>query len=144
MTLKPGDMLLMECERTSVRVSRIIRSWVMVRWPWREIDPESRTRWDGTVAIPCDPTRIEWFHTPWRLDPHVGLSVGDTCSLFIPPTRVIVRGVHQFDPPMAMGYLPRANYAVEMVEVAHQDNENVGFVMYFDFAEPIRITPVGG
>jgi hypothetical protein len=29
---------------------------VLVKWPWRDVDPVSANSWDGTVALPRDPT----------------------------------------------------------------------------------------
>jgi hypothetical protein len=97
---RPGDRYVISCTAREVLVSWVVGREVMIAWPWRTADPQSRFRWDGTVAVPCDPTRLDWLQTPWRLEPRVGLSEGDTCLVSIPPTVVTVKSVHRYDPPL--------------------------------------------
>lgn len=132
-----GERILIRSEPRTVRVARMLGRHAAVEWPWLEVDPESRFHWDGTVAIPTDPTRLDWWETPWRLEPHTALKRGNECLLFIPPTELIVRAVHTFKQPKDLGWLPRPMSAIE---VAFAEVEAPPFVIYFPNAEPIELT----
>ena len=143
--VKVGDRLLISCAPVRVRVTGVLRREVLVEWPWRTVDPESKFRWDGTVAVPVDPSRAEWFQSPWRLEPRAGLAAGDWCRLSIPPTEVIVRERYSFDEPRDIGWLPRPSAAVRLAPAGEsEDQEGADFVLYLDATEPIDITPLPG
>jgi hypothetical protein len=142
MNFTVGDRYVISCAAQQARVEWALRREVMVEWPWRTADTESKYRWDGTVAIPIDPSRLEWFQSPWRLEPQSGLKAGDPCQVSIPPTEVIVRKVHVFDEPRDIGWLPRPTAAVELVAAGEaEDKEDATFTIYLDSPEPIEFTP---
>lgn len=48
-----GDVLSLACPRTPTRVERGVK-WghISVRWPWWDIDPDSRSvRWNSVVGL---------------------------------------------------------------------------------------------
>lgn len=136
--LQVGDELIIACEPADAVVAKIAHSYVFIRWPWRELDQTSRAKWDGTVALPRIESSQEWGNTPWRVEPSSGeLKVGDSCMVGIPPTRVIVRNVKIFDPPRSLGWLPKPTAGADVVEVGRQDDEEAGYMIYLDGAEPI-------
>ncbi|MDR7273633.1 hypothetical protein [Catenuloplanes atrovinosus] len=135
-----GDLLLISAEAFDARVAGTTPRRVRVDWPWREVDPESRNSWDGTVAFPRDPGAYEWCNTPWRLEPDPSeLTTGDACFVGIPPTEVRVTGIERFEPPADYGFLPRPDYVLELVPVDMVDDEDAGFVLYLNGGEPIEI-----
>jgi hypothetical protein len=139
---RPGDRYVISCAAREALVSWVVGREVMVAWPWRTADSQSRFRWDGTVAVPCDPARLDWLQTPWRLEPRVGLNEGDTCLVSIPSIVVAVKSVHRYDPPLDVGWLPRPSLGVEMVATGDTEAaEEAGFVLYFDCDEPIQVAP---
>lgn len=141
MEFSVGARFLISCEPRQVRVVEILGRDVVVEWPWRSVDPDSQYQWDRTVALPVDRTRVDWFQTPWRLEPRVGLRPGFQCRLSIPPTEVIVREVYLFDQPRDIGWLPRPSFAVVMVAAGEaEDLEDADFTIYFDHAEPIEFS----
>jgi len=135
----PGEELFVSCEPATAVVVRITSDYVFIRWPWREHDQESRAKWDGTVALPREESSPEWTNTPWRVQPESHkLEVGGRCVVGIPRTRVLVRRIQEYDPPRSLGWLPRPTAGVGVVEAGiGQDDEEAGYVLYLDGAEPI-------
>jgi hypothetical protein len=94
------------------------------------------------VALPRDEASYEWTNTPWRTEPAPwNLETGLECTVGIPPTRVMVREVQRYDPPRNLGWLPRPTKGLSVVEAALQDDEDAGYVLYLDGAEPVRLSP---
>lgn len=133
-----GDELVISCEPADAVVARISDFYVFIEWPWRERDESSRMRWDGTLALPRNESSLEWANTPWRVEPSPEeLNAGDTCMVGIPPTRIIVRRVYEYDPPRSLGWVPKPTAGLGVVESAMLDNEEAGYLVYLDGAEPI-------
>jgi hypothetical protein len=93
------------------------------------------------VALPCDELSAEWSNTPWRVEPDPSdLKVGSRCMVGIPPTRVVVREVQEYDPPRSLGWLPKPTIGLSVAEVGDdQDDEDVGYLIYLDGAEPVQV-----
>jgi hypothetical protein len=136
-----GDELLLECLPADARVVTVTDRYAFVEWPWREIDPASARKWNGLVAFPRDPDSLEWANTPWRLEPNPEeLESGSTCRVGIPSTVVLVRSIRLFDPPRDLGWLPRPTTGLDVVIAgADQFDEDSGFLIYLDGAEPLSI-----
>ncbi|WP_238011836.1 hypothetical protein KZZ52_13435 [Dactylosporangium sp. AC04546] len=120
---------------------------VAVEWPWGTPDPHSRFGWDGTVAVPTDPSRLEWVQSPWRVEPPVGLGVGDVCQLVIRETACIVRAVDVFETPKDVGSLPRPTSALtlafaELPPPLRRFVDHAAFELYFTDAGPVDASVV--
>ncbi|MES5818509.1 hypothetical protein [Streptomyces sp. RG80] len=138
-----GDILRVTCPWTPAKVARVAGSHAFIVWPWAEIDPESRYRWDGQTAMPTDPDSLEWwqgvFHTepkPWEL------SAGDTCLVGVPETLVRVLDIQRHDPPADRGRLPRPRITLVVAHVDQPDGtwaeeEGQGFVIDPNSSEPL-------
>ena len=139
-----GDHLLLECAPVDAEVSKVAGSYAFIEWPWREVDMESRLRWNGQVAFPRSSDSFEWLNTPWRIEPDVEmLEEGDACMVGISPTRVIVRAVHQFDPAKDLGWLPRPSVGLSVVPVGDfEGDDEAGYMIYLDGAEPIIVQQI--
>lgn len=148
MNFQAGQRFLIRCDSHEVRVKSVFGGEVAVLWPWGQVDPGSRTRWDGSVAVPSDPLRFAWFESPWRLEPSDGLRPGDICQLFIPPTEVIVRHVESPETPLDIGRVPRPTQVVEFAmidETQHLEEEELdeaSFTIFFELVEPIEFIPL--
>jgi hypothetical protein len=135
-----GDRLRISSGAFDAQVAGTTPRRVLVAWPWRDIDPESSNAWDGTVGFPRDPDAYDWVNVPWRLEPDASeLSIGDRCLVGIPPTEVEVTSLERFDPPADFGFLPRPDYAMEVVPVGMLDDDQAGYVLYLNGREPINI-----
>lgn len=140
-----GERLIISCEPVEVRVSSATASRVFVEWPWREVAPESRFQWDGTMGFSRDPHHWDWRNTPWRLQPDPDdLSVGEECIIGIPPTEVQVVAIDEYDPPADFGWTPRPGWGLGVCPVANLADEEAGYVLYLDSGEPIDIARVQG
>lgn len=139
-----GEVVGLECLPEDARVVQADGKYLYVKWPWGSIDPDSNYKWDGLRAFPVDPQSFEWTNTPWRLEPAPNeLSPGDVCMIGIPYSRVLVRGVRRFDPPRDCGSLPRPSSALSVVPLGEfQDDEEAGYLVYLDGAEPVNVLPV--
>ncbi|MFL6071845.1 MAG: hypothetical protein ACJ73S_00325 [Mycobacteriales bacterium] len=137
-----GDRLVLSCEPADARVAGMDEDYVFIEWPWRAIDPESRMRWDGTVALPRDPESLEWANTPWRVEPGPEeLTPGSMCMVGIPRTVVALRSVDSYEPALDTGWLPRPTIGLNVVEVGQdQLGEEAGYTIYRDSLEPIAIS----
>lgn len=137
---QPGEVVSISCEPADAQVVKVTDHYVSLKWPWRELDSSSQMRWNGLLALPRHETNPEWANTPWRVEPDPSeLAVGDICMVGIPATRVLVREVQEFDPPRALGWLPKPTLGLSVVEVGdHQDDESAGYLIYVDGAEPIQ------
>ncbi|WBB69549.1 hypothetical protein [Micromonospora sp. WMMD812] len=135
-----GDLLLISAEAFDARVARTTPQRLLIDWPWWEVDPESANSWDGTVGFPRDADAHGWLNTPWRLEPDASeLQAGDPCFVGIPPTQVRVTSIERFDPPADFGFLPRPDYALEVVPVDAIEDQEAGYVLYLNSHEPIHI-----
>lgn len=140
---RPGDVLRLECPFTEATVAKILRSYVSVRWPWLEVDPEAHGfRWNGESALPT-PESHDWNRSYFRIVPaETNLKAGDTCLVGIPPAVVHVVSVHHFDPPLVTGMLPRPACYIEVLrqgESHDPDLEDQGYALDPAGGEPIRI-----
>ncbi|WLQ53159.1 hypothetical protein P8A21_39235 [Streptomyces poriferorum] len=138
---RPGDVLLLECPFIEATVTRVTRSYVSVRWPWLQVDPQAENfRWNGQRPIPM-PAAREW--EIFRTEPaETALKPGDTCLVGIPSTVVHVQAVHHFDPPLVNGMLPRPASYVEVLrqgDTHDPDLEDQGYTIDPVGGEPIRI-----
>ena len=134
-----GEIVCISCVPTRARVSRTTGRYVFVEWPWRSVDPDSRFRWDGTVAFPVDPESTEWDNMPWRITPRPSeLSAGQPCVVEIPAMDVIVERICRYDPPRDTGWTPRPalDIVVRPVETVHDEGS---FLLYINAAEPISV-----
>lgn len=135
-----GDLLEISAEAFDARVGGTTRQRVLIDWPWWEADPDSANSWDGTVGFPRDPDAYDWGNTPWRLEPDPSeLETGDACFVGIPPTEVRVTGIERYDPPADFGFLPRPEYVLEVVPTDLVDDDEAGYVIYLNGAEPIKL-----
>jgi hypothetical protein len=138
-----GDHLIISCEPVDVHVSYATMSRVFVAWPWREIDPESRAHWDGTMGFSRDPNHWDWRNTPWRLEPDPSdVSAGDVCMVGIPSTEVQVVAIEQYDPAADFGWAPRPVWALGVCPVDNLADDEAGYVLYLNSGEPIVINPI--
>ncbi|MEV4282267.1 hypothetical protein [Actinoplanes xinjiangensis] len=139
-----GDRLVISAEAFESRVSHLDARRVMVEWPWREVDVDSRNSWGGTLGFPRDSDAYGWCNIPWRLEPDPEeLEPGDPCFVGIPPTEVLVTTIEKFEPPADYGFLPRPDYFMEVVPLDMTDDEEAGYVIYLNGNEPIDIQVVG-
>jgi hypothetical protein len=117
---------------------------VAVAWPWLQIDPSSRFRWDGTTAFPRDPESPDWRNIPWRIEPDGWeLESGDNCMVGIPQIDVRIMWIKYFDPPGDFGWLPRPIWGLAVCPLQDWGDENAGYVMYLDTGEPVQIDVIG-
>ncbi|MGW4945936.1 hypothetical protein ACWEOZ_30640 [Actinoplanes sp. NPDC004185] len=135
-----GDLLLISAEAFDARVVSTTPHRLLIDWPWQEPDPESDNPWDGTVGFPYASEAHGWLNTPWRLEPDASeLQAGDPCFVGIPPTEVRITSIERFEPPADVGFLPRPEYALEVVPVDALEDEEAGYVLYLNSREPIHI-----
>jgi hypothetical protein len=138
---RAGELLTLACEPADACIASVSSGYVYIEWPWREVDPGSRFRWNGQVALPWDAGSREWVNTPWRTEPDVGeLETGDTCWVGIPPTRVVVRAVLRYSPARDLGWLPRPTLGLSVVAAGDKDDDEAGYLVYLDGAEPVSVT----
>jgi hypothetical protein len=138
-----GDLLVISAEAFDARVAGTTRQRVLIDWPWWEPDPGSANSWDGTVGFPRDPDAYDWSNTPWRLEPDPSeLETGDACFVGIPPTEVRVTAIERYDPPADFGFLPRPEFVLELVPTDLLDDDEAGYVIYLNGAEPIELEKV--
>lgn len=113
-----GDVLSLACPRTPTRVERGVK-WghISVRWPWWDIDPDSRSvRWNSVVGLGVGDEHGEAVPKLFRTDPSPEhLAEGDTCRVGIPPTVVHMTAVDHHDPPLETGWLPRPRLTVNVL-----------------------------
>lgn len=137
---RPNDVLELECPFTETTVVDISHSYVFVRWPWLEVDPQAKNmRWNGQRALPTSEDR-DW--EVFRTEPvEAALKAGDTCRVGIPPTVLHVLAVHHFDPPLVTGMLPRPAAYLEILrqgETHDPELEDQGYALDPAGGEPIR------
>ncbi|AGZ41657.1 hypothetical protein [Actinoplanes friuliensis] len=140
-----GDRLLLSCEPCTVEVTGSDRFFVYVRWPWGEPDPGSEHPGEQSRAFARDPASEDFQDQVWRLDPPpADLTTGDVCTLFAPPTKVIVRAISRFDPPLDIGRLPRPSAALHFRPAGRwRWYADTGDTIYLDLVEPLVIEHVG-
>lgn len=139
-----GELIRISCKPENTRINRVTPHYIMLQWPWRSIDPESRrVRWSGEVALPRDPDHFEWHNTPWRVEADtLELQVGDIALVAIVPVTVRIRRIHRHDPPIKLGWLPRPEIALGVCFLGDEDKQEAGFLLHRPTAEPIVIERV--
>ncbi|MDQ1012993.1 hypothetical protein QFZ82_007478 [Streptomyces sp. V4I23] len=141
--VRVGDVLRVVCEPVHARVSSDSPYYVFVRWPWGEVDPDSRFRWNGERAFPRRADHCEWDMELFRLEPEpAGLAVGDVCLVGIPETTVHVLSVEHFQPPQDRGWLPRPTrslYVMRRGQSFDPELEDQGCVLYPGGHEPMEL-----
>ncbi|TDB77120.1 hypothetical protein E1264_37725 [Actinomadura sp. KC216] len=139
-----GETVQISCEAQEVQVRGVTATRVLLDWPWGEPDPASENFWDGTLGLPRDPTSYDWRNIPWRVDPDTdSLTAGDICIVGIPPVEAVVRKIANYIPAADFGRLPRPEWALELCYPEYLDDEEAGFTIYLDSAEPVQIEVVG-
>jgi hypothetical protein len=111
-----GDVLRVTCPPSPARIGKVTRFYASVIWPWGEIDPDSKYRWNGEVAFPTPDSR----ESPglFRTDPEPHhLVAGESCLVGIPETLVGVVDVIRHDPPQDVGWLPRPHTTLAVIPV---------------------------
>jgi hypothetical protein len=141
-----GEVVRISCEPANARVTRVTAHHVMLEWPWRKIDPDSRKfQWNGDVALSRDSGHQDWGNRPWRTDPdEQELSQGDVCIVGIVPVKVRITGIRRFDPPVGLGWLPHSELALGIVFLGDEDDPEAGDTIYLPSAEPIVIERLSG
>ncbi|MFC1434181.1 hypothetical protein ACEZDB_26380 [Streptacidiphilus sp. N1-3] len=143
MDVRAGDVLSVRCEPVDARVSNDSPHYVFVRWPWGDIDRESRYRWNGDRAFPRRPDHYERDMDLFCLEPDAAdLAVGDVCQVGIPAATVHVLSVEQFDPPQDSGWLPRPTWSLSVMrhgQTFDPDLEDQGCLMYPGGHEPMEL-----
>ncbi|MET9613634.1 hypothetical protein [Kitasatospora indigofera] len=138
---RAGDVLMLECPFTETVVTEVTRSYVSVRWPWLEVDPQAEHfSWNGLRALPT-PEADEW--EIFRTEPETSVvRAGDTCRVGIPATVVHVHAVCHFDPPQVTGMLPRPAAYLDLLrqgDAYDPDLEDQAYALDPAGGEPIRI-----
>jgi len=115
--LRAGDVLRVSCPFTPARVTDLSPEYVVVRWPWWDVDPDCDwVKWNGEVALPTGSASSEWDHDLFRVRPEAQrFAIGATCLVGIPPSVVHVIAVDRFDPPLETGRLPRPRRLVTVL-----------------------------
>jgi hypothetical protein len=55
-----GDILTVSCPLTEAQVATVRPGYVSIKWPWHRVDPDTpQFRWNGEVAVTCDPTHYD-------------------------------------------------------------------------------------
>lgn len=140
-----GDRLLLSSDVWDARVSRVTVHTVFLEWPWMQIDPGSRSPWDGTFGFPRRSDHFDWANTPWRIEPDVEeLSQGDVCMIAVLTTEVRVMSIERYEPPADLGWLPRPQLAIGVCPVDLLGDDEAGYVLYIASAEPIVIEKISG
>ncbi|MFI8501212.1 hypothetical protein ACIGFK_22355 [Streptomyces sp. NPDC085524] len=138
-----GDVLRVSCPPTQARVANVSRFDIAVEWPWGEIDPQSRFRWNGQRAFATSPDAPDWTTSLFRTDPEPwNLSVGDNCLVGIPETLVRITDIGRYDPPQDVGWLPRPHTLLGVVPADYPDEtvtEDDVDTIYIDSAAPVTI-----
>ncbi|WP_432753363.1 hypothetical protein ACE1OA_24105 [Streptomyces sp. JL2001] len=138
-----GDVLRVTCPPAQGRVTAVSRFHASVEWPWAEIDPQSRFRWNGQRAFGISPDSRDWTMSLFKTDPEPwNLQVGDTCLVGIPETLVRITDIGRYDPPQDVGWLPRPHTMLGVVPVdypAEALSEDDGDTIDLDSAAPVSI-----
>ncbi len=138
-----GDVLRVSCPPARGRVVDVSRFDVAVEFPWAEIDPQSRFRWNGQRAFAIDPDSPEWTTSLFKTDPEPrNLRAGDSCLVGIPETLVRIIDIGRYDPPQDVGWLPRPHTMLIVVPADHPDedlSEDEGDTIDLESAAPVTI-----
>ncbi|WP_147140301.1 hypothetical protein [Stackebrandtia albiflava] len=135
-----GDLLRISMEVADAEVMATTEHSVILRWPWFVPDPENPVIRSGDVRLPRTDDEASWLDIPWRTEPDTPfLSVGDVCMVGIPSTVVRILSIVHFDPPVSFGRLPRREYVLDVVPLEWEGNDEAGYAIELDAAEPIRI-----
>ena len=71
------------------------------------------------------------------------LQAGDLALVGIAPATVRITGIRRFDPPLAIGWLPRPELALGVCFLTDESEPQAGFAIYLPTSEPIMIERVG-
>ncbi|MGW9031381.1 hypothetical protein ACWGQ5_46665 [Streptomyces sp. NPDC055722] len=142
-SMQVGDLVKISLAMTPTRVTRVDQYYAYVEWPWGEIDPESRFRWNGGRAFARNPDSQDWVDSPYRTDPEPWhLTENATCLVGIPETIAQVVDIHRCEQPQDVGWLPRPRLMLGIIPADRSeyiDDEDAGDTLYFPSAEPIAI-----
>jgi hypothetical protein len=112
----------------------------MVNDPWRDIDPTSKSNWDGTLGIPREPESYAMSSTPFRVEPDGReLDTGDSCLLSVSPSELRIVSIDRYVPPVDFGWLPRPEWVLSVCPVEYLDDEEAGYVIYLNGGDPFDI-----
>jgi hypothetical protein len=137
-----GQTLRIWAEPEEVHVVGTRYGGVLVEWPWRQPDPESRNHW-AAMGFPLDPDDRRWKNTAWRLMPEpADLKVGSNCYVGIPSTVVRVTTILDLEGEADYGWLPRPEWGIGLCPVDDLDDEDAGYVMYVQSHEPIEFEAI--
>ncbi|GAA1577498.1 hypothetical protein GCM10009827_119140 [Dactylosporangium maewongense] len=143
MEFRIGQRVLIRCEPCEVRVADVMTGFVFVEWPWTELDPRSGYAWEEPIAVPTNPSMLEWVQSPWRVQSNVEFRQGETCWLAIPEVECVVTAFEVFGKPVDMRTVPRPTSVVTLAFVeSYPESERFGeqgrFQIYFTDAGPVE------
>jgi hypothetical protein len=136
--VRAGDLLRVSCPSIDAEVTYADQYSVSIRWPWRQLDPDSRFAWNGDLAFELDPQRPgSLFATTPRL---VTLRAGDRCQVGITAQVVQVVSVRRWWPDQDTGWLPRRPLALSVLpQGTPPDLTREGILLDPYGAEPITV-----
>ncbi|MFF2381226.1 MULTISPECIES: hypothetical protein [unclassified Streptomyces] len=141
--LQVGDLVKISCPLVAARVAEVDQHYAYVEWPWGEIDPASRFRWNGQRAFAKDPKSLDWLGSPFRTVPEPRhLRANDMCEVGIPDMIVQVSEILRFESPQDRGWLPRPRLTLGVIPAdypMHIDDEDAGDCLHFPTREPITV-----
>jgi hypothetical protein len=149
---RSGDVLKASGPFVETVATSVSRHEVILRWPWRRIDPASQYGWTGgEYGFPFDDLHMTLYRTE---PPMQQLRAGQRCRVGIPPTLVHVVDIAVLDTPEDTGMLPRPSgwisllragttftprrvtgVDVELIAASEPDGPTPGV----ELAEPIRM-----
>jgi hypothetical protein len=137
-------VLRVSCSPARAQVGKVTKFYASIGWPWREIDPDSRYRWNGEVAFPTPASHDDarWIY-PTDPEPQ-DLVEGQTCLVSIPETLVRIVDVIRHDPPQDVGWLPRPRLSLVVVGIDEPEGASGEdeYLIRLDSGEPITINIV--
>ncbi len=142
--IRAGDVLEISCPFTEASVTQVSGEYVSLRWPWWQKDPEVEwIEWNGQVALALGSNAPEQNPEVFRTEPDAEhLKPGGDCRVGIPPTIVHVIAVHEYDPPLETGRLPRPRREIVVLrqgESEDPDREEQGHGLDPDDDIPLSI-----
>ncbi|MFD1275532.1 hypothetical protein ACFQ51_39865 [Streptomyces kaempferi] len=127
-SLQVGDLVEISLAMTPTRVTGVDQYYAYVEWPWGDIDPESRFRWDGGRAFARNPDSQDWADSPYRTDPEPWhLTENAMCMVGIPETIAQVVDIRRCEQPQDVGWLPRPHLMLGVIPAdrrAYTDDED--------------------
>lgn len=102
---RPGDVLRISEPFVETTVTNADETMVVLRWPWRRVDPASQYGWMGGESAFLF---RELHKSLYRTDPPMRqLRPGQRCRVGIPPTLFHLASIWLLDEPLDRGWLPR-------------------------------------